>query len=208
MSEDKPLLVVFAGPNGSGKSTITEQYFQNIAELPYINADVIAKEKGISSLDAAIEAAKQRTEAIQNKRSFIMETVLSTREKIDFMIKAKAQGYHVRLMYITTQSSSINVDRVQNRVSKGGHAVPVDKTVSRYEKSMNLVAEAANIADSAFIFNNSFEYPVIIAEKNLEKGWSVYPQKPPSLWTEQKINSLLKLETTFNKYQSQRKSTE
>lgn len=170
MTEQKPLLVIFAGPNGSGKSTITEQYFQDLTELLYVNADVIAKEKGISSLDAAIEAARQRTEAIQNKQSFIMETVLSTREKIDFMIKAKAHGYHVRLMYITTQSSSINVDRVHNRVSKGGHSVPVDKTVSRYEKSMNLVAEAANIADSAFIFNNSFENPVIIAEKNPEKG--------------------------------------
>jgi predicted ABC-type ATPase len=193
MSEDKPLLVIFAGPNGSGKSTITEQYFQDITELPYINADIIAKEKGISSLDAAIEAAKQRTETIQNKQSFIMETVLSTREKIDFMNEAKAKGYHVRLMYITTQSPTINVDRVQNRVSKGGHDVPVDKTISRYEKSMNLVAEAANIADSAFIFNNSFENPVIIAEKNLEKGWSIYPQKPPSHWTKQKINNLLKI---------------
>lgn len=193
MSEDKPHLVIFAGPNGSGKSTITEQYFQDITELPYINADVIAKEKEISSLDAAIEAARQRTEAIQNKQSFIMETVLSTREKIDLMNEAKAQGYHVRLMFITTQSPTINVDRVQNRVSKGGHDVPVDKTVSRYEKSMNLVAEAANIADSAFIFNNSFENPVIIAEKNLEKGWSIYPQKPPSHWTKQKINNLLKI---------------
>lgn len=193
MSEDKPHLVIFAGPNGSGKSTITEQYFQDITELPYINADVIAKEKEISSLDAAIEAARQRTEAIQNKQSFIMETVLSTREKIDLMNEAKAQGYHVRLMFITTQSPTINVDRVQNRVSKGGHDVPVDKTVSRYEKSMNLVAEAANIADSAFIFNNSFENPVIIAEKNLEKGWSIYPQKPPSYWTKQKINNLLKI---------------
>jgi predicted ABC-type ATPase len=56
MSENKPLLFILAGPNGSGKSTITEQYFQDITELPYINADVIAKEKGISSLDAAIEA--------------------------------------------------------------------------------------------------------------------------------------------------------
>jgi predicted ABC-type ATPase len=58
---------------------------------------------------------------------------------------------------------------------------------------MHLVAEAANIADSAFIFNNSFENPVIIAMKNPEKGWSVYPQKSPSHWTKQKINNLLKI---------------
>ena len=109
------------------------------------------------------------------------------------MREARANGYHVRLVYITTQSSYINVDRVSARVREGGHDVPVDKTISRYDKSMGLVAEAAKIADSAVIYNNSFENPVLIAEKSLEKVWSIYPQKPPSSWTEQKINNLLKL---------------
>jgi predicted ABC-type ATPase len=122
-----------------------------------------------------------------------METVLSTPEKLNLMREAKANGYHVRLVYITTQSSYINVDRVSARVREGGHDVPVDKTISRYDKSMGLVAEAAKIADSAVIYNNSFENPIIIAEKTLEKGWSMYPQKPPSSWTEQKISNLLKL---------------
>ena len=195
MPEDKPLLVIFAGPNGSGKSSITDKYAQEPERLPslYINADVIAKEQGIGAYEAAIEATRQRAEAIQNEQSFVMETVLSTHEKIDFMRAAKLKGYHVHLEYITTQSPKINVDRVQNRVSKGGHDVPVDKTISRYDKSMGLVAEAAKLADSAVIYNNSFENPIIIAEKTLEKGWSIYPQKPPSLWTEQKISILLKL---------------
>ena len=46
MFEDKPLLIIFAGPNGSGKSTITENSFQDFKEVKYINADVIAKERG------------------------------------------------------------------------------------------------------------------------------------------------------------------
>jgi len=43
------------------------------------------------------------------------------------------------------------------------------------------------------IRKNSFENPIIIAEKTLERGWSIYPQKSPSSWTEQKISNLLKL---------------
>jgi predicted ABC-type ATPase len=193
MFEDKPLLIIFAGPNGSGKSTITENSFPDFKEVKYINADVIAKERGLSAYNAAVEATRLRAEAILNKVSFVMETVLSTPEKLNLMREAKAAGYHVRLVYITTQSSYINVDRVSARVREGGHDVPVDKTISRYDKSMGLVAEAAKIADTAVIYNNSFENPVLIAEKTLAKGWSIYPQKPPSSWTEQKISNLLKL---------------
>jgi predicted ABC-type ATPase len=193
MFENKPLLVVFAGPNGSGKSTITENSFQDFKEVKYINADVIAKERGLDAYEAAVEATSLRAEAILDKDSFVMETVLSTPEKLNLMREAKAAGYHVRLVYITTQSSYINVDRVSARVREGGHDVPVDKTMSRYDKSMALVAEAVKIADSAVVYNNSFENPIIIAEKTHEKNWSIYPQKPPSSWTEQKICTLLKL---------------
>ncbi len=56
-----------------------------------------------------------------------METVLSTHEKIDFMHAAKVHGYHVHLVYVTTQSSNINVDRVSARIREGGHNVPFDK---------------------------------------------------------------------------------
>jgi hypothetical protein len=43
------------------------------------------------------------------------------------------------------------------------------------------------------IYNNSFENPIITAEKTHQKGWSIYPQESPSSWTEQKISNLLKL---------------
>jgi predicted ABC-type ATPase len=66
----------------------------------YINTDVIAKERGIGAYDAALEATRQRAEAMQNEQSFVMETVLSTHEKIDFMRAAKLKGYHVHLEYL------------------------------------------------------------------------------------------------------------
>ena len=48
----KPILLVMAGPNGSGKSTISAR-FTPIGD--YVNADVIEKELGISTRDAAKE---------------------------------------------------------------------------------------------------------------------------------------------------------
>jgi predicted ABC-type ATPase len=70
MFEAKPVLVIFAAPNGSLKSTMTENSFQDFKEVKYINADVIAKERGLDAYAAAVEATRFRIEAILNKDSF------------------------------------------------------------------------------------------------------------------------------------------
>lgn len=180
MKQEKPVLVVFAGPNGSGKSSITNEAFQ-VAAMPsiYINADDMTKEKlggrdraqlGQAQLDhvnveAANEADRQRQEAMRAGQSFATETVMSTPAKIELMREAKANGYHVHLIYVTTQDPEINVGRVLDRVEKGGHAVPPEKTKARYQRAMQLLMEAVQVTDTAKIYNNSFDIPILIMEK-------------------------------------------
>ena len=149
MTDQKPILAVFAGPNGSGKTTLTRIGYINSTELPrlYINADSIAKDLSIDAYRAALEAERLRNDAIAAGVSFVMETVMSTPEKVEMLREAKRKGYHIHLEYITTQSPAINVARVRNRVRDGGHDVPEEKIVSRYERSMRLLPEAARIAD-------------------------------------------------------------
>ncbi len=190
---NRPLLLVFAGLNGSGKSTLAEALRANDPGFPslYINADDIARVKKIGALQAAIEAARQRAEAIARKRSFATETVLSTHEKIDFLKEAKRAGYEIVLLYITTQSRKINVKRVETRVAMGGHDVPPQKTAERYDRSMTFLAEALKLADVASIFNNSFEHPLLIAEKTREGQLVIYPQAPPTIWSTERIRQLV-----------------
>jgi len=191
MSCQKPVLVIFAGPNGSGKSSITNVYLgqENIPSL-YINADEITRQKvrqmGFDSIDEAqlkiinIEAANEadllRKEAIKAGKSFSTETVMSTPAKIDLMREAKANGFLVHLVYILTQDPLININRVEDRVFKGGHSVPPSKVTERYEKALKLLPEAIHVADTATVYNNSFEKPVIILEKILENEIKLYPQ--------------------------------
>jgi len=119
-----------------------------------------------------------------------METVMSTRSKIDFLKDAKSVGYYVHLEYLMTQDPDINVARVQTRVFAGGHDVSAEKVITRYGRSMGLLKEAIEIVDSARIYNNSFENPILIAEK---KGGQLiaYPQPPPSVWNEERILELV-----------------
>jgi predicted ABC-type ATPase len=163
-----------------------------MARLPtlYINADEIAAKRGISAYEAAVKAEKLRKEALAKQVSFVMETVMSTSAKVNFLREAKSAGYHVHLEYLTTQDPDINVARVQTRVLAGGHDVSAEKVKARYERSMGLLKEAIEVVDSARIYNNSLENPILIAEKKGDQ-LIAYPQSPPSLWTEEKILELV-----------------
>lgn len=68
------------------------------------------------------------------------------------------------MYFVATEDPEINVARVQHRVETGGHAVPHDKIVSRYARSLDLLSEAVTFANRAYIFDNSGHARVWIAE--------------------------------------------
>ncbi|MEX3917865.1 zeta toxin family protein [Paraburkholderia sp. BR10872] len=159
-----PAVLVFAGPNGSGKSTITEAILSDPAQFDgeYINADDIARalEPEIPdylerNLKAAAMAEELRVQAMSEGRDFAFETVMSTPEKVALMTQAKALGYRVTLVFVTTQDPEINVQRVAGRVAVGGHAVEPDAIRRRYEAAMALLPAALEQADQATILDNS-----------------------------------------------------
>lgn len=171
--QKKPEIVVIAGPNGSGKSTYTE-YILGSSQFvddtfQYINADDIQTAIGCTPLDAAKEATALREKALSEKRNFAFETVLSTRRNLDLLIKAKNEGYFIRCFYFLTTSYTINIQRVESRVSEGGHSVPNDKIKSRYEKSLALLPELISVCDSINIWDNTTEHPYRIFRKKKEQ---------------------------------------
>jgi predicted ABC-type ATPase len=160
-----PALLVIAGPNGAGKTTVTERlkadYWSEGVE--YLNPDDIARERfgDWNSPSAVLEAARwteaKREELLLLKRGIAFETVFSAPDKVDFVRRAKAAGYFVRVFYIGTTSPSINAARVASRMMAGGHTVPIDKIVSRYAKSMANLGAAIELADRVYIFDNSVD---------------------------------------------------
>lgn len=134
--QKKPEVVVFAGPNGSGKSTFTELLKP---PMDYINADEIKKNLKCSDLEAAQLAEKQREEHIEQMNEFCFETVLSTERNLRLLERAKEKGYFIRCYYILTADPAINIWRVKSRVESGGHDVPEEKIISRYDRALGLV---------------------------------------------------------------------
>lgn len=160
--QKKPEIVVFAGPNGSGKSTLTELLKPN---TDYINADEIQKYLKCDNLKAAKLAESQREDHIEKKQAFCFETVLSTERNLKLLQKAKSEGYFIRCYYILTADPMINIQRVKSRVKSGGHNVPEEKIVSRYDKALELVKDVVAVCDICHIYDNSENEPFRIFKK-------------------------------------------
>lgn len=183
----KPEIVIFAGPNGSGKSTVTE-----LLKPPYdyINADEIKKHLKCDDMEAAKTAEMQREMLLSERKNFSFETVLSTERNLNLLKRAKEQGYFIKCFYILTADPIINVARVKLRTLSGGHDVPEEKVISRYDKSLSLVSELLSVCDICNIYDNSASQPYRIFKKRKDK---FFYDDGNEFWNEQDIKALTKI---------------
>lgn len=157
----RPRILVYAGPNGSGKSTITKKI--PICGI-YVNADDIKRISQCTDLEAAQEAEQIRQILLKSHKDFTFETVLSTDRNLNLLQKAKEQGYEIQAVFVLTNDPCINVERVKSRAKAGGHNVPEEKIISRYERSLGNISKLVRIADHTRIIDNSGDEPHLICE--------------------------------------------
>lgn len=158
-----PTLLVIAGPNGAGKTTVTvrlrEERWSDGVE--YINPDDVARDRfgDWNAPDAVLSAARwaetRREELLARGDGIAFETVFSAPDKVDFLDRARQAGFFVRLFFIGTRDPRINAARVADRVIRGGHTVPIEKIVRRFERSLANLPLAIEIAHRVYIFDNS-----------------------------------------------------
>ncbi len=118
----------------------------------------------INSYFASVASDFIRNKLLQACLSFTFETVMSSKDKIEFMLKAKALGYRTYLYFVATEDPYININRVKIRVDSGGHNVPKDKIIQRYSRCLDLLPSAIAAANRAYIFDNSGPDLVLLAE--------------------------------------------
>jgi len=119
---------------------------------------------GSNAYFASVAADFIRQKLIEHSKSFTFETVMSFPDKVELLRKAQSRGYRTYLYYVATEDPSINISRVEYRVSRGGHSVPKDKIVSRYYRSLDLLLGAVRATHRAYIFDNSAKEHVWLAE--------------------------------------------
>lgn len=132
---------------------------QNFELGEYINPDDIAATLAGAYDERVLQAQKiadaRRDSAILEKRSFSFETVMSHKSKLEIMHRAREAGFYVTLFFVGVEDPRINIARVASRVATGGHAVPEDRIVQRYFRTMALLPYAVTHAHAVHVFDNS-----------------------------------------------------
>lgn len=154
-----PRLWVFAGPNGAGKSTIVDRFVGG--RIPIINPDNIALtlSPDLSDttrvLQAGRIAVRERASLLAARQTFGIETTLTGRGELDLMRTAAAAGYQVNLVYIGLRDVRHSVGRVRERVSRGGHDVPMPDLMRRFARSIGNLQTAMKIANHRVLLGDN-----------------------------------------------------
>lgn len=118
----------------------------------------------MNSYFASVAADFLRHKLLQSGVTFTFETVMSHDSKVNFLKLAQESGFRTYLYFVATEDPEINVSRVAARVAEGGHDVSREKVVERYQKTLDLLADAVQYSNRAYIFDNSSAENVWIAE--------------------------------------------
>ncbi len=151
----RPIVVAIAGPNGAGKTTFFESHLK-LSGLRVLNADLMAGELEVEDYEASRIVSALRTELVNQRESFIFETVFSdpVGDKLGFLKQAAESGYAVVLCFVRIAGAATSEQRVAMRVSQGGHDVPPEKLVQRFPRTLSNLAAAIRALPCVLIFNN------------------------------------------------------
>lgn len=173
-----PRLRLIAGPNGSGKTTLTNELREKY-DVPlgqYVNPDEIEltliehePDPVKRSKLAQTIATGQRQLWLEMQVSHSYESVMSHPSHLQYLLKAKEQGFKCYLYYVCIADPTINIDRVDERVQLGGHPVPVEKIIARYHKSLAQLYDMASQCHRVYFFDNT-DILIPFAEVN-PNGW-------------------------------------
>lgn len=127
-------VIIIAGGNGVGKITFARAFLQE-HDYEFLNADEIAKSLSAENPSAKkISAGKlffqKLNEAVAQSESLLIESTLSGRYLQKLLETWRKQNYQIAIIFIFAESPEILIERIAERVKKGGHFVP-DEDVRR-----------------------------------------------------------------------------
>lgn len=179
-----PSLFVIGGCNGSGKTTVALNILPSLLGIfEYVNADAIAF--GLSPLQPetmAVQAGRLMLTRLKyladSSANFAFETTLAARTFVPFLRECQAKNYTINLIYFWLLSPELAIERVARRVASGGHFIPEDTIVRRYEGGRkNLFRLYMPLCNSWIIYDSSRPILKLVAERGADPQPIIYNQE-------------------------------
>ena len=103
------------------------------------------------------------------QESFCVETTLSTKLYLTKIQHLRKLGYKIFLFFIYLPSEEFAIERVKQRVLKGGHDIPKNVIRRRYQRGLsNLINDYYPYINNLYIYDNINKLK-IVAVKNANK---------------------------------------
>jgi predicted ABC-type ATPase len=166
----RPTLTVLAGPNGAGKSYFSDYFVQtNLISTQPVNIDALEAQidksripndplrygiEVIKAIDKVFQSLCQN--AILNNNDFSFECNLR-KDQLSSVNLFEQAGYQINIIYIWLDNIAISEERVNLRVSEGGHPVGLESIKRNFKEGLqNLdLSVAENHWNHVYIIDNS-----------------------------------------------------
>jgi predicted ABC-type ATPase len=128
-------------------------------------------------LAATEEFFKLATEAIRRKQHFTLETSFRDEQLADIVAEFKRYGYTTNLVYLALESIKQSTDRVEGRVSSGGHYVDQKNILLNYRDGLRYLERFADRFDNLDILDASKDHSTPDPLLKIEQERLVYLNK-------------------------------
>lgn len=158
-----PSIYVIAGVNGAGKSSIAGAALREFGS-DYYNPDEVARalrrgnpalSQGSADGEAWRQGVRLLKRAIRERLAFAFETTLAGKTIPRLLAQAASQGIAIRVWYVGLAGPELHLARVRARVRRGGHDVPEEHILRRYERSRANLIALLPVLSSLKVFDNS-----------------------------------------------------
>lgn len=183
--ENIPLAIFLVGTNGSGKSSLRN--YLNLSDIQTnIDPDVLnrvyrAKYPDNYQIEAGKQALRMYDDALKNGLNICLESTLAGRGTMQRIIAAKDSGYFTLAYYIGLNSVELNLERIAQRVARGGHDIPEGIVRRRFHESADNLVLVKDYLDQIYLLDNSeanfsLQSSIILGNKtnslNCTKEWA------------------------------------
>lgn len=164
-AERQGTIHVIAGTNGAGKSSVVGSRIRHLGG-EYFNPDeatqrILRANPGAALADANSAAWHHGREmlerAIEENGDLAIETTLGGRTITGLLQHACRRGRRVVVWYVGLQGIDLHLERVRERVARGGHGIPEARIRERYDRSRkNLISLMPDLSQLR-LYDNSGE---------------------------------------------------
>ena len=175
---------IIGGVNGAGKSSLTgvlRTELNNLGKI--IDVDKLNIIHG-GNIEGGKAAVKLINDCISKGICFTQETTLSGHKTALTAKEVLSKGYFVRLYYVGLNSAEESIQRIKNRVANGGHNIPDEYVVRRFNNRFKDISAVLPYCNEATFYDNQNGFVAVGEYRNGEL--QIIGSKPPIWITELK----------------------